>query len=257
MTIGEFASHALSTRLVRQSTLDSYHQTIRLLGITDVPMTEVTVQFLYLKLQGVTNINTRRKYTVALRSIFRDDIPNIKELRIPKAVPRHYDLPSEETLRFILMMSPYEFYGLLMMYAGLRVGEACAITSKDIRGNVLKVHKQRDENGVLVISKTQGEVIIPRWLAERVANHQTETVTPGAVRESLWRYGKKVGVHINPHMFRTWYATVLAKNKVNPKVAQKQLRHADIKTTLDFYTQFSGKDIDEVVEDLFNGEGNN
>lgn len=253
-TIGEFALTTLATRLVRQSTLSSYLQTLRHLALWDEPMEGLTVQTLYMRLQTVPNINTQRKHAVALRSIFRDALPGIKAIKIPKAVPRVYDLPEEQTLRFILMMSPYEFYGLLMMYAGLRIGEACAITSDDVRGNVLKVHRQRDEDGNLIIAKTQGEVAIPKWLTERIKSHKTETVTPGAVRESLWRYGKKVGIHVNPHMFRHWYATQLAKNKVSPKMAQKQLRHADIKTTLEFYTQFSGEDLGSMVDELFGGE---
>ncbi|WP_338399701.1 site-specific integrase, partial [Streptomyces turgidiscabies] len=251
--IGEFASSTLANRMVRQSTVRSYMQALRLLGLHETPMSALSLQLLFSTLETVTNINTRRKYTVALRAIFRDELPGIKGLKIPKAVPREYDLPTEETLRFILMMSPFEFYGLLMMYGGLRIGEAVAITPKDLKGNILKVTRQRDDMDHLVLSKTQGDVVIPRWLAERVKAHKPETVTTGAVRESLWRYGKKVGVHVNPHMLRHWYATQLAKNKVSPKAAQKQLRHSDIKTTLDFYTQFSGKDIHDIVDDIFGG----
>lgn len=250
-TVREFATITLSERLLRKSTADSYRQTIRHLGMEDTPMEEVTLLFLFERLQTITNVNTKRKHTVALRSLFRDVVPNIKELKITKSVPRVYDFPSEEDMRRVIESTPYRFYGLLMMYGGLRIGEACAITPKDLKGNVLKVHKQRDEDGRLVLSKTQGEVILPDWLCEEVRKHKPEVVTPGAVRESLWRYGQKIGVTTNPHMFRHWYCTVLVKKKVNPEIARKQMRHSDLKTTLGYYAQVEKSDIDQAISDSF------
>lgn len=250
-TVREYAAVTLSARLLRKSTAASYMQTVRHLGIEEVPMEEVTLQFLHERLLTITNVNTKRKHTVALRSLFRDVIPNIKDLKIGKSVPRVYDFPSEEVMRAVIESSPYRFYGLLMLYGGLRIGEAVAITPKDLKGNVLKVHKQRDEDGSLILSKTQGEVIIPDWLAEEVKKHKPQVVTPGAVRESLWRYAQKQGVHVNPHMFRHWYATVLVKRRVNPEIAKLQLRHSDLKTTLGYYAQVEKADIDKAVAESF------
>lgn len=250
-TVREFATITLSERLLRKSTADSYMQTIRHLGMDDVPVEEVSLQYLFGRLLTITNVNTKRKHTVALRSLFRDVIPNIKDLKITKSVPRVYDFPSEEDMRRVIEMTPYRFYGLLMMYGGLRIGEACAITPKDLKGNVLKVHKQRDEDGKLVLSKTQGEVIIPDWLCVEVKAHKPIVVTPGAVRESLWRYGQKIGITTNPHMFRHWYCTVLVKKKVNPEIARKQMRHSDLKTTLGYYAQVEKSDIDQAISESF------
>jgi len=250
-TVRQFATVTLSERLLRKSTSDSYMQTIRHLGMEETLIEEVTLQYLFERLQTITNVNTKRKHTVALRSLFRDVVPNIKELKITKSVPRVYDFPSEEDMRRVIEATPYSFYGYLMMYAGLRIGEACAVGPKDVKGNVLKVHKQRDEQGNMVLSKTQGEVIIPSWLADMVRAHKPETVTPGAVRESLWRYGQKLGITTNPHMFRHWYATVMVGKKVNPEIAKRQLRHSDLKTTLGYYAQVKKQDIDDAVNGLF------
>src|SRR4051812_23155593 len=118
-SIGEFAISTLSSRMLRQSTLDSYLQAIRLLGLWNEPRDSLSVQMLYQRLIEVPNVNTRRKYTVALRSIFRE-LAMIHSLRIPKSVPRVYKLPDEEMLRFALALCPYELQGLLMMYGGLR-----------------------------------------------------------------------------------------------------------------------------------------
>ncbi|MET7741970.1 tyrosine-type recombinase/integrase [Streptomyces sp. NPDC005385] len=250
-TVRDFAAVTLSERLLRKSTADSYMQTVRHLGIEEDVMEDISLLYLFERLQGITNVNTKRKHTVALRSLFRDVVPNIKELKISKSVPRVYDFPTEEEMRRVIEATPYRFYGLLMMYAGLRIGEACAITPKDLKGNVLKVHKQRDEDGRLVLSKTQGEVIIPAWLCLEVKGHKPEVVTPGAVRESLWRYGQKLSITTNPHMFRHWYCTVLVKRKVNPEIARKQMRHSDLKTTLGYYAQVEKADIDAAINESF------
>lgn len=249
-SIGDFATVTLCNRLLRQSTLDSYLQTIKLLGLWDEPVESLSLQRCYALLLDVPNINTRRKYTIALRAIF-SDFAWSKQLKIPRASARVYDLPDEQTLRFVLMLCPFELQGLLMMYAGLRCGEACAVRPSDVRGNVLKVHHQRYENGRLVQAKTVGEVVIPRWLAERVSTMETRIITPGMVRESLRRYGLKANVHVSPHMLRHWYATMLVNRRINPEIARRQMRHSDLKTTLGYYAQVRKEDIDDVVSDLF------
>ncbi|TNM61552.1 site-specific recombinase [Streptomyces sp. NP160] len=213
-------------------------------------MNDFTPQLLHRTLLSVTNPNSRRKHIIALRSLF-SDIDWIKQFRIPKATARVYDLPSEETLRFTLALCPYELYGLMMMYAGLRSGEACAITRKDVKGNVLKVSAQRYDNGTLTQAKTTGEVIIPNWLADRIKVMEERTVTSGQIRESFRRYGVKTGIHLSPHMLRHWYATMMVNRRINPEIARRQMRHSDLKTTLNFYAQVSKNDIDDVVKDLF------
>lgn len=249
-TIGDFALSTLASRLLRQSTLQSYLQSLRLMHLWDEPLDNLSLQLLYQRLLLVPNLNTRRKYTVAQRSIFQEQ-PWIRQLRIPKASPRIYHLPSEEALRFTLTFCPYELEALLMMYAGLRSGEACVVQPSDLRGNVLKVHKQRYEDGSVVQAKTVGEVVLPQWLADRVAIMPKSRCTPGAVRESLRRYGKKTGIDLSPHMLRHWYATMMVNRRINPEIARRQMRHADLKTTLGYYAQVSKADIDEVVSDLF------
>lgn len=249
-TIGDFASLTLASRLLRQSTLRSYLKSLEHMGLWDVPMADLSLQLLYQRLLLVPNLNTRRKYTVVLRSIFKDE-PWIGQLRIPKASPRIYHLPDEDTLRFTLAFCPYELQALLMMYAGLRCGEACVIQPSDLRGNVLSVHRQRYEDGSIVQAKTVGEVVIPQWLAARVATMPKTTCRPGAVRESLRRYGKKTGIDLSPHMLRHWYATMMVNRRINPEIARRQMRHADLKTTLGYYAQVDKADIDQVVSDLF------
>ncbi len=104
-------------------------------------MADLSLSLLWQALESVPNQNTRRKHVIALRSILKEE-HWIKNLRIPRSSARVYDLPDTGTLRLALLLSPYELQGLLMMYGGLRVAEACAVTPKDLNGNVLRVHKQ-------------------------------------------------------------------------------------------------------------------
>lgn len=251
-TVGEYTLQILASRQLRKTTVVSYLKTIQQLDLMETPLEDVTLQFLFEKLLAITSTNTRRKHIVALRSIFRD-YPWASQLKIPKSVPRVYNLPDEEILRFTLMLCPYELQGLLMMYAGLRCSEACAVGPGDVRDNVLAVFSAMQDDGSITQAKTVGYVIIPRWLAERVARMDREKrpITPGAVRESFRRYGLKTGIHLNPHMLRHWYATQLVKKRINPEIARRQMRHSDLKTTLGYYAQISKEDIEEVIDDLF------
>ena len=216
----------------------SYRRLLDGLGVLDSdPSKEEVLE----RIWAVENPNTRRATVIAVRSVFGWDI------KIPKAVPRRYDLPSEDTLRLALMTSPHEARGLLMMYAGLRIGEACAITRRDVDGDRLTVNKQVQQLhetgkpttlrvGPLKSACSDSTVVIPHWLTG-VVESLTDTAKPDGVRESLGRGGQRVGIALNPHMLRHWYATTLIANGVALPVVQKQMRHSDIAVTLRTYVQ--------------------
>jgi integrase len=116
---------------LRQSTLLSYRRLLGYAGLLDVPLADITLEHVSDALWRVDNPNTRRAAVIAVRSVLGLSI------KIPRGIPRRYDLPSEDTLRLALMTSPHEVRGLLMMYAGCRIGEACAITGADVQGDRL------------------------------------------------------------------------------------------------------------------------
>jgi integrase len=78
--------------------------------------------------------------------------------------------------------------------------------------------------------------VVPLWLAERLAGLDG-TERPGSVRESLRRAGRRVGIDLNPHQLRHYYATTLLERGVPLVVVSRQLRHSDIATTLRTYAQ--------------------
>ena len=236
---------------LRQSTVFSYRRLLMRLGIEDdtLPIEEVQSRLL-----EIDNINTRRAAAIACRSVL--DMPN---LRIPKGVPRRYDLPSENALRMALMFSRYEVRGLLMMYAGLRLGEACAITFKARKADRLVVDRQVTElyassaqtggepqhvRRLAPVKTSEADVIIPHWLAPLI-DSLTDLDSPGAVRTSLYSAGQKAGIKLNPHMLRHWYCTTALERGVPLKLVSQQMRHSDVAVTLRTYSQSRDEDIHE------------
>jgi integrase len=131
------------------------------------------------------------------------------------------------------------------MYGGLRLGESCAITRLDVNGDRLRVDKQvqalRETGKPTIVHITQvktheDDIVIPLWLAERLRDITT-TAKPDGVRESLRRAGNRVGISLNPHQLRHWYATTALERGVPMLVVSQQLRHSDIATTLRVYAQ--------------------
>lgn len=216
----------------------------------ELEVEEATRDLCVERLWQLDNANTRRATVIAIRSVLGHQI------KIPRGVPRRYDLPDEDTLRLALITSPHEARGLLMMYAGLRIGEACAITLADVSGDRLSVDKQvvqlhRTGQPTVVhigpVKTWEATVVIPNWMTDVVLS-LTETAKPDVVRESLRRAGRKVGISLNPHLLRHWYATTLLARGVPLSLVSKQMRHSDIVVTLRTYSQHDDGQIHDIFD---------
>lgn len=248
MTIAEQLAAVALERGLRQSTALSYERLLRRLGILDRDVAEVTREAALEALWTIENPNTRRATIIALRAVLG------LQIKIPRAMPRRYTLPDETTLRLALMTSRHEARGLLMMYAGLRIGEACAVTRRDLDGDLLTVDKQvqqlhRTGRPTTVrlgpVKSGEGRIVVPLVVQQAAAGLE-ETVKPDAVRESLRRAGRRVGVALNPHLLRHWYATTLLARGANLALVSSQLRHSDVSVTLRTYAQFNARDIHDL-----------
>lgn len=244
MTVREQLFSIALERGLRETTVRSYEILLTRMGLMDKEA--VSPDELYTALFTIDNPNTRRAAVIACRAVL-----GVK-LKIPKAVGRKYNLPDEDTLRLALMTSPHEIRGLMMMYGGLRIGESCATTGQDVlSADKLAVTRQvvaltrtglPTEYKLGPVKGTDGEVTIPYWLADRIRSVD-EMVRPASVRESLRRAGWKVGINLNPHMLRHWYATTLLNKGVALKLVSKQMRHSDVSVTLRTYQQVDEGDI--------------
>jgi integrase len=134
MLIKEILAQYIKTRPLRQSSKESYERTFKVLGLLDLDVSEVNIDLLYERINKIPNHNTRRTHTIVLRSVL-GQIEGIKLLRISATQPKYWDLPDETTLRTAVEQSRWWKILYLCMYAGLRVGEACAIRPTDLKGN--------------------------------------------------------------------------------------------------------------------------
>ncbi len=232
-------------RQLRPSTVRSYQTLLGRLGLLEREVDTVTrEECITLLWERVENINTRRATTIALRSV----LPVCAGIKIPKGVARRVVLPSEDELRMALMFTPHEVRGLAMMFAGCRVGEAAALTARDVRGDQLTIDKQINETTrkLAPVKSNEDSITIPIWLAERISTLEG-TEQPASIRESLRRAGKKAGIELSPHLLRKWYITRLIEAGVPLELVRRQARHSDISVTLKHYQAFDEKQIHDVL----------
>lgn len=224
---------------VELSTLRRYTTVLDTLGLDDG---QHDVLALKQRLAKVSNVNTRRGQVIALRAMFPELRPYLK---IEETVPRVYDLsliPAE--IPHDTKHTPM----LLMKYAGLRLGEALAITHTDVRGNRLLVTKSlcQDTNSIKSVKTRADSVIIPTWLAEHLEGYEGVNMLPNSYFKWMKRH-----YNVNPHSLRHHYATTLIQSGVSPEMVRRQLRHAKLETTLKIYAQLSQNDIANEIERVF------
>ena len=255
MLVSEFAQKVISERQYKYQTRQSYLKGIRSIGIWDMDTSSLSPQLFYEKLDSINNLNTRRSITIICRSIFKD-LGICKDLKVIDGIPRTYDLPTQNELhRLIDRSKKYRKYLYLCMYAGLRIGEACAVTPKSVckEGNSywLNIDKAWSQDGQNLGSpKTIGKVMIPNWLADQVLEMSEDEIWEKGMPTQLisWaccnisKKGQKI--HINPHMLRHWFATDMIRRGVNPEVVRRQMRHKNVSITLKIYTQVKNEEVE-------------
>lgn len=246
-TVGGRLNQVALERDLRPSTRICYLRCLTQLGIGhDEPVSAVTRERVEEAAWRLPNPNTRRNALIAARTVFG------YKLRIGRAVPRRYDLPSEQDLRLALMTSKYETRGLLAMYVGLRLGELSAVTRDSVNGRHLRIDRQVQtlrQTGQptvtrIVVPKTaEADVWCPEWLLERV-HGITEWDKPDSVREGLRRAFDRVGIEgMTVHGLRHWFASTALDRGAPVMLISRALRHSDIATTLRTYHDTRTDDI--------------
>lgn len=180
-----------------------------------------------------------------------------KDIEIKASIPkkkRH--MPSKEDIAKIKKSAGCTFgvYPLFAMYTGMRKGELLALTwdKVDIENRQIYVEKSvyhKSNEPHLKAPKTEysiGVVPILDALLPYVKKRKSGLVFPNAkgelLKESQFRdlyeaYQKESGVSCTSHQLRHAYAVMLYEANVAPENAQVLLRHANISTTMDIYTE--------------------
>ncbi|MDC3001013.1 hypothetical protein OA174_00285 [Actinomycetota bacterium] len=234
----ETGAIAQRLRHLDPATRSKYESYIRKSDVTD----ETTWKDVRRDVEKVKSPNTRRSIIIALRTILgsSDGAP-----RMPKPVAKVYDLPDRKDI-FALQGEQYFPLVVLMAFAGLRAGEACCITNADIKrsGNMffIDVHQSKQNTGRIKEAKTEGRVFLSEWVYDLVVDADFPDILPN----SLFKWLKRRGM--SPHQLHHFYATTVVKNSNNPELARRQLRHANLQTTLQVYAQVESEDISQLLE---------
>jgi len=253
MLVSEYATNVINNRPLKYGTRQSYFKIIKSLGIWDTEIEALNCATIFDKVDQLRSHNVKKNIYICLRSVFRD-LGIFKDLPILQGISKTYDLPSQEELHEIIERSKYRRILFLCMYAGLRVGEACAVIPSQLEGNYLTVDRAFSQDGKHLGSpKTYGKVLIPDWLAEEVRNMREDEIWKIGMPTQLvsWACGnlsKRRGqIRINPHMLRHWYATELIRLNTNPEIVRRQLRHKNIETTMKIYVQINSQELEKAV----------
>ena len=266
MLVSKYVEEILEKRPYKYSTKISYVKGLKSLGIWEMDISDLKPSLVMDRIDSQKSHNVRRNSYIILRSVFKElgifnDLPRLN------SIPKQYQFPTQEEIHNTIEKSKYRLQLLLCMYAGLRVGEACAITPEDLEGNWLNVTRAFSQDGKHIgTSKTHGKVLIPDWLAGEIRNLKKDNYWQIGMPTHLvtWacgnlseRGGRK---SINPHMLRHWFATDMIKRGVNPEIVRRQMRHKNVNTTLRIYTQVQTDEIHAALPslpDLQNNSENN
>lgn len=198
-------------------------------------------------------VNLICKYAVAQGDI---DANPARDISVPRGLRKEArQMPSDEDIARVKASVDCTFglFAYLVMYTGLRRGEALALTWDDIdlEARTIKVDKSvyQDKNKPhLKRPKTSAgtrPVPILDRLYERLKPSTgllfPDPINGGLMSEthfaSLWNtYREESGVTCTPHQLRHTFATMLYEAGVEDKDAQDILGHAQISTTRDIYT---------------------
>ncbi len=180
---------------------------------------------------------------------------------VPKGLKKTIrELPSDHDIKAAKssIHCTFGLFAFLILYTGMRRGEALALTYGDIdfKNKLITVNKSLyNENNIPKIKKPKtaaGErkIILLDILYNQLPKRRKsdELLFPneygGLMSETQFQrqwelYTKEAGVTATPHQFRHAYATMIFDAGIDDKDAQELLGHANLSTTRDIYTHIT------------------
>lgn len=155
-----------------------------------------------------------------------------------------------------------------LMYSGLRLGEALALTWKDVDLENEMLHIRQS---LYFAGRNQGELKAPKsdagtrdviYLKRLQTLLEPHRGAPGAyvfggekpmskrAYYCMLERCRKHGIDVTPHQLRHAYATLLFEAGIPEKTAQSLLGHAQLSTTMDVYTELRERKLIEAAQAL-------
>lgn len=189
----------------------------------------------------------------------------------------------EEIERLLKVESRHQCQIKLMLYTGMRLGEALALTWNDIdfKNRTIKVDKAYDSKARLTTPKTKGSTrlfVFPDHMAADLQKKKRLTIEEKLLNGSDLTdlvFPSIVGTPLSQRNFRKQYENILKEAKVGYRpphtlrhtfttsakrmgipiedVAQ-MLGHSSIKTTREVYLHYGAEDLRSLVNDMYKKE---
>lgn len=171
-------------------------------------------------------------------------------------VPRYhanerFAFEPEEQVRFVNAAKGRTWWSIyaLMMYQGLRTGEAKALCRSDIKQDCIIVRQSLDDRCQVVPTKNKKERRIPifapfRPIADELRGDGSDArIFPDAdkhtANDEYREICQELGIQRNMYTLRHTFATNCARAGITPKQVQIWMGHSDVSITLKYYTNIS------------------
>jgi site-specific recombinase XerD len=190
-----------------------------------------------------------------------EEVARIPWPKVPKPLP---DILSSTEVERLLESIRSPKIRLIVMTAygtGLRIGEVCALETRDIDSVRMLIHVRNGKGG------RDRMVMLPQRLLQYLRIYWKETRPKGklffpgteegrpksidTVRDAIHKAARDAGIHkrVTPHILRHSFATHLLENGTDIRTIQVLLGHSSIRTT-ERYVQVSKKQIAQTVSPL-------
>lgn len=183
--------------------------------------------------------------------------------KIPKKAKKaeQKDPITDEEIRIIYnsVDEPFGMFPFLLIFTGMRKGEALALQKKDIDFKTGLIHVTKAvtfpvNKAEIKETKTRSSVrsipIMP-LLNDRLAKYVSamkpndyifggeQPISKTIVVKRWAQYAKKTGIDATPHQLRHTFSYIQYRSGTDAKTLQGLLGHANVQTSLNIYTQFS------------------
>lgn len=176
-------------------------------------------------------------------------VPIVEMPKVPKPDPEY--LRDDEITRLSDACTAPRDRALvaLMLDSGLRRGEVCRLTWRDLTPDSALVrvrvrHGKGDKPRVTYCTLATWDLLV-RWRKPGDSSALVFGLQPAGLRQVLRRLGERAGVRLHPHMLRHTAARAWLRSGVPVNSAQRMLGHSTSALTLDLYGSASDADTAE------------
>ncbi len=256
----ERATEYFGSKYIKEITVSQVDNYIKLFAKTGMALKTVKMQ------RSV--INMIFKYAVLKEYITTNPCQYVPVPKNLKQTCR--ELPEDSDIEIVKngVNCTFGLFAYLILYTGLRRGEALALQYKDfdfgrkiihVTKSVSHAHNVPEVKEPKTAAGTR-DVILLDCLADKIpklkqndylfSNSKGELLH-GSNFNRLWdKYVEETGVKLTPHQLRHAYATILFEAGINDKDAQTLMGHSSINLTRDIYTHIREKRMSETAGKL-------